>query len=649
MKTIRRLLIANRGEIACRVIRSAQQLGIHCIAVYSEADRHAAHVALADEAVFIGPPAARLSYLNQAVLLKAAGESTADAIHPGYGFLSENAEFAQAVIDAGMRFIGPSPAAISAMGSKANAKALMAAAGVALVPGYYGERQDTDFLKEQAALVGYPLLIKAAAGGGGKGMRVARSDDDVREGLQLAMSEAQHSFADSRVFIERYIEKPRHIEVQVLGDQHGKVLALFERECSLQRRHQKVIEEAPSPFLDDKTRAAMCAQAVMLAKSAGYYSAGTIEFIVAPDKSFYFLEMNTRLQVEHPVTELITGLDLVEQMLRVAAGEKLAFDKVELKGAAIEARVYAEDPSRNFLPSIGRLTRYRPPEITDGLRLDSGIVEGDEISMFYDPMIAKLIGYGPDRATATARLAQALDRYVIDGLRHNLTFLAALVRHPQFASFDFSTGFIGEQWPDGFKGAHLTEGELHRVLAATALYHAQIHCKQTDLALVAQIAGHSHPLTVHGADVQIGAKRLSTRISTQPGQPLVEAVVEGGALALTIRPLALGYSVRHAGAEMVINMLSPRAAELMAKIPEKPAPDLSRFLLSPMPGLLLRLEVKEGEPVKAGQVLAVVEAMKMENVLRAPADAVVAAIKANAGESLMVDQVILEFAPQTPA
>lgn len=644
-----RILIANRGEIACRIIKTARRMGVQTVAVYSDADKGALYTQMADVAVPLGGSAASETYLNIPKIIAACKETGAQAVHPGYGFLSENAGFVDALTEAGIAFIGPPSSAIRALGDKIAAKTLAQKSGVSVVPGFVGALASPDEAVKVAREIGYPVILKAAAGGGGKGMRVARSDEDVREGLQLAMSEAQHSFADSRVFIERYIEKPRHIEVQVLGDQHGKVLALFERECSLQRRHQKVIEEAPSPFLDDKTRAAMCAQAVMLAKSAGYYSAGTIEFIVAPDKSFYFLEMNTRLQVEHPVTELITGLDLVEQMLRVAAGEKLAFDKVELKGAAIEARVYAEDPSRNFLPSIGRLTRYRPPEITDGLRLDSGIVEGDEISMFYDPMIAKLIGYGPDRATATARLAQALDRYVIDGLRHNLTFLAALVRHPQFASFDFSTGFIGEQWPDGFKGAHLTEGELHRVLAATALYHAQIHCKQTDLALVAQIAGHSHPLTVHGADVQIGAKRLSTRISTQPGQPLVEAVVEGGALALTIRPLALGYSVRHAGAEMVINMLSPRAAELMAKIPEKPAPDLSRFLLSPMPGLLLRLEVKEGEPVKAGQVLAVVEAMKMENVLRAPADAVVAAIKANAGESLMVDQVILEFAPQTPA
>ena len=644
-----RILIANRGEIACRIIKTARRMGVQTVAVYSDADKGALYTQMADVAVPLGGSAASETYLNIPKIIAACKETGAQAVHPGYGFLSENAGFVDALTEAGIAFIGPPSSAIRALGDKIAAKTLAQKSGVSVVPGFVGALASPDEAVKVAREIGYPVILKAAAGGGGKGMRVARSDEDVREGLQLAMSEAQHSFADSRVFIERYIEKPRHIEVQVLGDQHGKVLALFERECSLQRRHQKVIEEAPSPFLDDKTRAAMCAQAVMLAKSAGYYSAGTIEFIVAPDKSFYFLEMNTRLQVEHPVTELITGLDLVEQMLRVAAGEKLAFDKVELKGAAIEARVYAEDPSRNFLPSIGRLTRYRPPEITDGLRLDSGIVEGDEISMFYDPMIAKLIGYGPDRATATARLAQALDRYVIDGLRHNLTFLAALVRHPQFASFDFSTGFIGEQWPDGFKGAHLTEGELHRVLAATALYHAQIHCKQTDLALVAQIAGHSHPLTVHGADVQIGAKRLSTRISTQPGQPLVEAVVEGGALALTIRPLALGYGVRHAGAEMVINMLSPRAAELMAKIPEKPAPDLSRFLLSPMPGLLLRLEVKEGEPVKAGQVMAVVEAMKMENALRAPADAVVVAIKANAGESLMVDQVILEFAPQTPA
>jgi propionyl-CoA carboxylase alpha chain len=638
----RRILIANRGEIARRIIRTARALGVETVAVYSDADRGALFTQEADRALALGGNSAAESYLSIPKVIAACKESKAEAVHPGYGFLSENAGFVDALNEAGIAFIGPPASAIRALGDKIAAKTLAQKSGVSVVPGFVGALASPDEAVKVAREVGYPVILKAAAGGGGKGMRIARSDDEVREGLKLAMSEAQSSFADSRVFIERYIENPRHIEVQVLGDQHGKVLALFERECSLQRRHQKVIEEAPSPFISAKTRAQMCEQAVMLAKAAGYYSAGTIEFIVAPDQRFYFLEMNTRLQVEHPVTELVTGLDLVEQMLRVAAGEKLPFDKIELKGHAIEARVYAEDPSRGFLPSIGRLTRYRPPAPREGLRLDDGIREGDEISMFYDPMIAKLIGFGATREQASARLAAALDEFEIEGLRHNLTFLAALVRHPRFTSFDFSTGFIGSEWPDGFKGVVLSEERLTRLLAALTCYH---RLRQTSaMDYVAVIEGKRYELHCREGKISVGGRELAVQIEAQAGQPLVQAIVEGERLAILIKPQPLGYKVRHAGAELNIQLLSPRAAELMAKMPLKAPPDLSRYLLSPMPGLLLRLEVKVGEPVKAGQVLAVVEAMKMENVLRATADAVVASLQAKAGDSLAVDQVILEFA-----
>jgi len=638
-----KILIANRGEIACRTIRTARRMGIATVAVYSEADAGARHVEEADEAICIGKAQAADSYLNIEKIITACKQSKAQAVHPGYGFLSENAAFCRRLTEEGIAFIGPPVSAIEALGDKIASKKLAEKAGVTIVPGYIGALANADEAVKIARDIGYPIILKASAGGGGKGMRVARSDQDIREGLQLAQSEAQSSFGDARVFMERYIENPRHIEVQVLGDQHGNVYALYERECSLQRRHQKVIEEAPSPFLDEKTRRAMCEQAVMLAKAAGYFSAGTIEFIVAPDRKFYFLEMNTRLQVEHPVTELITGLDLVEQMLRVAAGEKLALKLEPPKGHAIEARVYAEDPSRNFLPSIGRLTTYRPPEIGEGLRLDDGVREGDEISMFYDPMIAKLISYGPDRAVATRRMAEALDRFEIEGLRHNLTFLAALMRHPRFASFDFSTGFIGSEWPKGFDGAKVGPEVEARVQAVAAFVH-HAYAQRIYPAVLPHWVIAGKPAKVEGQKVVLGMRPHVLHSEWQLGQPIWQGSVDGHPMAILIKKQGQGYCLRHAGHEWLVTLLTPRAAELAAKMPEKPKPDLSKFLLSPMPGLLLRVDVKAGDEVKAGQVLAVVEAMKMENVLRASADGVVAKVVAQAGTSLAVDAVIIEFA-----
>ncbi len=640
----KKILIANRGEIACRVIKTARKMGIKTVAVYSSADAGALHVDMADEAVAIGGAPASESYLCIDKIIAACKQTGAEAVHPGYGFLSENAKFCQALTEAGITFIGPNVHAIQAMGDKIAAKKLATEAGVSTVPGFLGALASPEDAVKVAQEIGYPVILKASAGGGGKGMRVARSDEEVREGLKSAMSEAQSSFGDSRVFIERYIENPRHIEIQVLGDQHGHVVALYERECSLQRRHQKVVEEAPSPFLDEATRKAMCEQAVKLAKTAGYFSAGTVEFIVAPDRSFYFLEMNTRLQVEHPVTELVTGLDLVEQMIRVAAGEKLAFTEVPLKGHAIEVRVYAEDPSRNFLPSLGRLTRLRAPCERDGIRVDAGVIEGSEISMYYDPMIAKLIAYGDDRATATRRMADALDEYEIQGLRHNLTFLAALIRHPRFASFDFSTAFLGSEYPNGFKNASLNEVQLARVLAVLGVLHHRLHHESRNYVI--RVDKVSHQITVTRNTVSVNGQAHSLVSSWQTHETLWRGTVDGEKMSVLINRDGMHYQVRHAGCVLKLTPLTARAAELMAKMPEKAEPDLSQFLLSPMPGLLLHLHAKEGDEVKGGQILAVVEAMKMENVLRAPQDAKIAKVRATAGSSLAVDQVILEFAAQ---
>ncbi|WP_119462793.1 acetyl-CoA carboxylase biotin carboxylase subunit [Rhodospirillaceae bacterium SYSU D60014] len=661
-----KILIANRGEIACRVIRTARAMGIKTVAVYSEADADALHVREADEAVPIGPAPAAQSYLAVDRILEAIERTGAEAVHPGYGFLSENRAFAEALERAGVRFIGPGPRAIAAMGDKIQSKKLAQAAGVNTVPGYLGVIQDADEAVTIAREIGYPVMIKASAGGGGKGMRVAASDEAVRDGFRGATNEARASFADDRVFIEKFIEEPRHIEIQVLADSHGNIIHLGERECSIQRRHQKVVEEAPSPFLDPATRAAMGAQAVALARAVDYRSAGTVEFIVDASRNFYFLEMNTRLQVEHPVTELVTGLDLVEQMIRIAAGERLtvAQDDVALKGWALEVRIYAEDPVRNFLPSTGRLTRYREP--TGPLvRVDSGVYEGAEISVFYDPMIAKLITYGADRDQAIATMRTALDSYYIRGVGHNLSFLAALVRHPRFAEGRLSTNFIAEEFPDGFAGAALDADERRRLVAVAAAIHHQYQARD------AQISGQLQPAarndaggissdlivmlgaddrhrvtvseTVGGHAVDDGEVHHELVSDWQVGEPLYQGSIDGRTVSVQIDRRGIGYRLSSAGAEIDLRVLHPRAAELAALMPVKQPPDLSKFLLSPMPGLLVSLAVSEGEEVKAGQELAVVEAMKMENLLRAERDGRVALLHAAPGDSLAVDQAILEF------
>ncbi|HWK47430.1 MAG TPA: acetyl/propionyl/methylcrotonyl-CoA carboxylase subunit alpha [Stellaceae bacterium] len=654
-----KILIANRGEIACRVMRTARRMGIKTVAVYSEADALALHVREADEAVAIGPSAAAESYLKIDRIIEACRATGAEAVHPGYGFLSENQAFAKALDAAGIVFIGPNTHAIAAMGDKIESKKLAAAAGVSTVPGYLGVIPDAEAAVKIAAEVGYPVMIKASAGGGGKGMRLAHNDAEVLEGFRSATNEARSSFGDDRVFIEKYIVEPRHIEIQVLGDAHGHIVHLGERECSIQRRHQKVIEEAPSPFLDAETRAAMGAQAVALARAVDYRSAGTVEFIVDRDRNFYFLEMNTRLQVEHPVTELVTGLDLVELMIRVAAGEPLPFgqDDVTLTGSAIEARVYAEDPLRNFLPSIGRLTRYRPPT-DEHVRVDTGVYEGAEISIHYDPMIAKLCTYGETRDLATRRMAAALDSFQIRGLNHNIGFLAALVTRPRFAEGRLSTDFIPTEFPDGFGGAVMSAEDLARVVAIAAVAHrraverdALIAARRHPPAIAAEwtvlVGRDAHPVNIvpeePGYAVTLGGHTHLVQTDWQPGDALFEGKIDGHATTVQVDRVGTIWRLIRGGAAIELRVLTPRAAALAALMPVKTPPDLSRLLLSPMPGLLVSIAVAAGQDVKAGEELAVVEAMKMENVLRAVRDGRVAKIQANPGDSLAVDQVILEF------
>jgi len=658
----KKILIANRGEIACRVIRTARRMGIATIAVYSEADADALHVREADEAVLIGPAPSSESYLRIDRILAACVETGAEAVHPGYGFLSEKADFAKALAEAGITFIGPLPHAIAAMGDKIESKKLARDAGVSSVPGHLDVIPDADAAIRIAREVGYPVMIKASAGGGGKGMRIAHDDTETRDGFRSAANEARSSFGDDRIFIEKYIEEPRHIEIQVLGDAHGNVIFLGERECSIQRRHQKVIEEAPSPFLDAKTRAAMGAQAVALAKAVDYRSAGTVEFIVDRNRNFFFLEMNTRLQVEHPVTEEVTGLDLVEWMIRIADGEKLTVrqEDVKLNGAAIEARIYAEDPRRGFLPSIGRLTRYMPPT-GEGIRVDTGVYEGAEIGMNYDPMIAKLVAHGKTRAEATARLCGALDAFYIKGPSHNIEFLAALLANPRFAEGRLSTNFIAEEFPEGFTGAQTNPTALGQsVLVAGAV---QCILAERDARLDGQVSGrprtvprdwvacHRHdryPLHIarDGDAITVASDGKNHRLKTdwQPGQPILRCTIDQEALIFQIGSDGVGFTLTHGGTSLPFKVLTPRAAELLAQMPEKRPPDLSRYLLSPMPGLLVSLAVTEGHEVKAGDVLAVVEAMKMENVLRAERDGKIKTLNAKAGDSLAVDQIILEFA-----
>ncbi len=667
----KKILVANRGEIACRVMRTAKAMGIKTVAVYSDADVRSPHVLMADESVRLGPAPAAESYLKAELILLAAKETGADCIHPGYGFLSERESFARACAEAGIAFVGPPPAAIAAMGDKIESKKLAKAAGVNVVPGYLGEIDSTDHAVEIAGGIGYPVMMKASAGGGGKGMRLAYSEQDVREGFEATKREGLASFGDDRVFIEKFIESPRHIEIQLIGDQHGNIVYLNERECSIQRRHQKVVEEAPSPFVTPKMRKAMGEQAVALARAVGYYSAGTVELIVSgadtSGEGFYFLEMNTRLQVEHPVTEEITGLDLVELMIRVAAGEPLGFaqDAVKLNGWSIENRVYAEDPYRGFLPSIGRLVRYNPPETSPlphaggeaeepRVRVDDGVREGGEVSMFYDPMIAKLITWAPTRDGAVAAQIAALDAFELEGPGNNIDFLSAIMQHPRFQSGALTTGFIAEEYPDGFHGAP-ADAALLTTLAAVAAFAATAEAdraRRIDGQLgrrlrppadwVVTIGGTDHDVRVSTDGISVDGVELDLSLEYTPGDRMV--MVEGDEhLTIRIARARAGFRLTTRGASHVARVLPARVAPYAAHLIEKVAPDLSKFLICPMPGLLVRLDVAAGDRVEAGQALAVVEAMKMENILRAEKTGVVKAVSAAAGDSLAVDQVILEL------
>ncbi|MDE3026968.1 MAG: acetyl/propionyl/methylcrotonyl-CoA carboxylase subunit alpha [Paracoccaceae bacterium] len=663
----KKILIANRGEIACRVIKTAKKMGIKTVAIYSDADRNALHVRMADEAVHIGPAPANQSYIVIDKVMAAVRATGAEAVHPGYGFLSENRLFAQALEAAGVAFIGPPSPAIEAMGDKITSKKLAQEAGVSTVPGYMGLIADADEAVTISSQIGYPVMIKASAGGGGKGMRIAWNDAEAREGFQASKNEAAASFGDDRIFIEKFVTQPRHIEIQVLADSHGNCVYLHERECSIQRRNQKVIEEAPSPFLDPATRKAMGEQACALAKAVGYTSAGTVEFIVDGNRNFYFLEMNTRLQVEHPVTELITGVDLVEQMIRVANGERLPFaqDEIKLNGWAMESRLYAEDPYRNFLPSIGRLSRYRPPaEVatkSHAVRNDTGVFEGGEISMYYDPMIAKLCTWAPTRAAAIAEMEKALDAFEVEGIGHNLPFLAAVMAHPRFQSGNITTAFIAEEYPDGFSGVAPDAAGMRNLAAVAA------HMKMLKEARAAKISGamanhrrrvepdyviflgrDTFPVhiteTAVGTDVAFGDDgALEVRSDWRPGEPLFRGTVGGEEMIVKVAYVRGGARLRWRGADIKAVVRTPREAELAALMPEKLPPDTSKFLLCPMPGLIVKIMVEEGDEVQEGQALATVEAMKMENTLRAERKGVVLRIAAAPGSSLKVDEIIMEF------
>ncbi|EAP76548.1 acetyl-CoA carboxylase biotin carboxylase subunit [Roseovarius nubinhibens] len=678
----KKILIANRGEIACRVIKTARKMGIQTVAVYSDADRNALHVQMADEAVHIGPPPANQSYNVIDKIMEAIRATGAEAVHPGYGFLSENSKFAEALAAEGVAFVGPPVGAIESMGDKITSKKIAQEADVSTVPGYMGLIADADEAVKISGEIGYPVMIKASAGGGGKGMRIAWNDEEAREGFQSSKNEAANSFGDDRIFIEKFVTQPRHIEIQVLCDSHGNGIYLGERECSIQRRNQKVIEEAPSPFLDEATRRAMGEQAVALAHAVGYASAGTVEFIVDGDKNFYFLEMNTRLQVEHPVTELITGVDLVEQMIRVAAGEKLGMsqDDVKLTGWAMESRLYAEDPYRNFLPSIGRLTRYAPPqEVAAGplletgkwqgeapagdwaVRNDTGVYDGGEISMYYDPMIAKLCTWGPNRASAIEGMRVALDSFEVEGIGHNLPFLSAVMDHPKFVSGDMTTAFIAEEYPEGFEGVTLDSEALRRIAAACAAMHRVAEIRRTRVSgrmdnherhvgedWVVSLQGEEYPVTIkadrEGSTVKFDdGSELRVASDWTPGDTLARLDVGGAPLVLKVGKISGGFRIRSRGAELKVHVRSPRQAELARLMPEKLPPDTSKLLLCPMPGLIVTVAVEEGQEVQEGQALCTVEAMKMENILRAEKKGVVAKINAGPGDSLAVDDVIMEF------
>ncbi|MEJ6849089.1 acetyl/propionyl/methylcrotonyl-CoA carboxylase subunit alpha [Sinorhizobium fredii] len=664
----KKILIANRGEIACRVIRTAKKLGIATVAVYSDADRDAMHVRLADEAVHIGPSPSSQSYIVIDKILEAIRKTGADAVHPGYGFLSENAAFAEALEKEGVAFIGPPVKAIEAMGDKITSKKLAAKAGVSTVPGHMGLIEDADEAARIASSIGFPVMIKASAGGGGKGMRIAWNEREAREGFQSSKNEAKSSFGDDRIFIEKFVTEPRHIEIQVLGDKHGNTLYLGERECSIQRRNQKVIEEAPSPFLDETTRRAMGEQAVALAKAVGYHSAGTVEFIVDAERNFYFLEMNTRLQVEHPVTELVTGLDLVEQMIRVAAGEKLSFtqDDVKLEGWAIESRLYAEDPYRNFLPSIGRLTRYRPPE--EGrqdddtvIRNDTGVFEGGEISMYYDPMIAKLCAWGPDRAQAVEAMAKALDAFEVEGIGHNLPFLSAVMQQERFREGRLTTAYIAEEFTDGFQGVTPDDASAMKLAAVAVTVNQALQERASQISgtignhrrivghgWVASLAEREFQMTsgvsADGAYVRFADERaISVASDWVPGRTLATFNIDNQPMTVKVDLVGTGIRLRWRGIDVVARVRSPRVAELARLMPKKLPPDTSKMLLCPMPGVVTSITVKAGDTVEAGQSLAVVEAMKMENILRAEKRATVKRVAIAAGASLAVDELIMEF------
>ena len=674
-KMFKKILIANRGEIACRVIKTAQKMGIKTVAVYSEADKEARHVQLADEAVCIGPAPSRESYLVMDRIIAACKDTGAEAVHPGYGFLSENEQFAKRCEDEGIVFIGPKYQSIAAMGDKIASKKLALEAKVNTIPGYNEAIETTEKAVKIAQDIGYPVMIKASAGGGGKGLRVAFNDKEAAEGFTACKTEAMNSFGDDRIFIEKFVEGPRHIEIQVLGDSHGNVVYLNERDCSIQRRHQKVIEEAPSPFIDPATRKAMGEQAVALAKAVNYQSAGTVEFVVGKDKSFYFLEMNTRLQVEHPVTECITGLDLVEQMIRVAAGEKLAFkqEDVKLDGWSMECRINADDPFRNFLPSTGRLVKYRPPESVNGVRVDTGVYEGGEIPMYYDSMIAKLIVHGKDRAEAIEKMRSALNDFVIRGIHSNVPFQAALLQHPRFVNGDFTTGFIAEEYPEGFKKDSVQPADPKRLaaLAAFMRYRYLEHIKMID----GQLAGHEMVIAKkfvvvtgkksgsmtdpHEVPIRVelkegvysvyidekdGVSRYDIVSDWRPGQICLHATINGTQkITAQVERKGVKFYLVLDGAHYECMVLSPLGAELQRRMPVKLPPDTSKLVMSPMPGLLTKIAVKVGESVTAGQKLASIEAMKMENTLSASQDGVVAEICAKEGDSLAVDQLIIRF------
>ena len=661
-----RILIANRGEIACRVIRSARQLGIGTVAVYSEADEGALHTRMANEAVLIGPATAAESYLNIDALLAAIAESGAEAVHPGYGFLSESSAFAEALAEAGVTFIGPPTEAIAAMGDKLAARRIADDAGVATISGTEDTVDDADEAIAAAREIGYPVMLKAAAGGGGKGMRLVWDEADLSESMASAVNEAVSAFGDGRVFVERFIEDPRHIEIQVLADNAGTVVHLGERECSIQRRHQKVIEEAPSPLLDEETREAMGAQACALAAAVGYRSAGTVEFVADQQRNFYFLEMNTRLQVEHPITELVTGIDLVEQQIRIAAGEPLSFRQEDIgrNGWAMECRIYAEDPTRGFVPSIGRLSRYREPAASETCRVDAGVDEGSEISMFYDPMIAKLVTHGPDRPTAIAAMQDALDRYEISGVAHNAGFLNAVLGRPRFAEGRLSTAFIEEEFGERFDPAALTDEARAVLVPVAAVVHARLAARAGRIsgqieglppvrhagAWVVDLGNSRHEVRIdEGADgisVADGERMVPVTSGWQPHKSLFSGTVAGTPVTIQVQRRGTALTLHWRGCEITARVRTPRAAELAATMPAKEALDLSRFLLSPMPGLVVALPASEGDTVQVGQPLAIVDAMKMENVLRAARDGRIVAVHAKVGDSLAADQVIMEFAAE---